>query len=170
MALESKTDIEKLSITESFSSFFIKKLEKVMDISVIEENIKIMNDYKGKESFTAHLSKDIEFVLNTCFFNNSEIISPMKNLVFQKDNDIPNLYHIPMKYRRFFTKSEIISTGDIVILDKASASVVNILSPEPDEYILDMCAAPGIKTSLILDSTMDKSHILSIDFSKKRIK
>jgi 16S rRNA (cytosine967-C5)-methyltransferase len=150
IALNSKSNIERLSILEAIPSFFIKKLEEVMDISSIEDNLKFMNNFKQREYFTAHLNKVVDFN--------------------HKDSDIASLYHIPIQKKSQFIDSDLVKSGVMIILDKGSASVVDILSPNPNEFILDMCAAPGIKTSLISHYTKDESHLIAIDFSKERVK
>ncbi|MEM1873309.1 MAG: RsmB/NOP family class I SAM-dependent RNA methyltransferase [Acidilobaceae archaeon] len=53
--------------------------------------------------------------------------------------------------------------------DIASVVVVEELKPEPGDVILDACAAPGVKTSLISMLTEGKAKIIAIDLSYKRI-
>ena len=127
-----------------------------MDIQTIEENIRVMNDYKHVKYFTIHTNRDIGQIINT-----SEYV---------KDPEISNLYHIPIKSKSDFIKSELYSSRDIIILDKASATVVNLLFPGQNEFILDMCAAPGIKTSLISYYTKGRLYQIANDFSLERTK
>ncbi len=152
IALTGKSEIEKLSIKEATPSFLIKKLVNIMDIGTIEENLKVMNNFKDQKNFSAY------------FFTEEE------NNYFSKDLEVPNLFHVPINMKGQLINSELFSSGRIIILDKASASVVNILSPNPYDFILDMCAAPGVKTSLISHNTKHKSHIIAIDFSQERAK
>lgn len=53
--------------------------------------------------------------------------------------------------------------------DIASAAVVEALKPEPGDRILDACAAPGIKTSLIAMLAEGKVKIKAIDISGRRM-
>ncbi len=53
--------------------------------------------------------------------------------------------------------------------DIASAAVVEALNPQPGESILDACAAPGIKTSLISMLTEGKTKITAVDISGRRV-
>ncbi|MHA2088455.1 MAG: RsmB/NOP family class I SAM-dependent RNA methyltransferase, partial [Promethearchaeota archaeon] len=140
IALKGKSNVEKLSITESIPSFFIEKLQEVMDISSIREN----------------LSK------------NFKPASPQTDQIFKKDSDISHIYHIPLTYKVNFVDSKLVKSGDLIVLDKASASVVDLLYPEPKDFILDMCAAPGVKTSLISHYTKSNSNIIANDFSSER--
>ncbi|MFX1588305.1 MAG: hypothetical protein ACFFC1_09135 [Promethearchaeota archaeon] len=54
-------------------------------------------------------------------------------------------------------------------MDKASAAVVYLLSPQANELIGDLCAAPGIKTSLILNITKDQAKVMAFDFNRSRM-
>ena len=168
IALKNKNKIERLSIIASIPSFFIKKLQEVMNITFIEENLKYINNYKTKDFSTAFVNKNVDFILNSCFFKNFEDITTLSNQIFQKDSDIPYLYHIPKNYKNCINDSELYQSGDIIMLDKASASVVDILSPNSGESLLDMCAAPGVKTSIISHYLRGKAHHLAIDFSQLR--
>ncbi|MDM7275836.1 MAG: RsmB/NOP family class I SAM-dependent RNA methyltransferase [Thermoprotei archaeon] len=53
--------------------------------------------------------------------------------------------------------------------DIASAAVVEALNPQPGDSILDACAAPGIKTSLIAMLTEGKTRITAVDISGRRV-
>ncbi|RLG88968.1 MAG: RsmB/NOP family class I SAM-dependent RNA methyltransferase [Thermoprotei archaeon] len=54
--------------------------------------------------------------------------------------------------------------------DKASVMVVDVLKPEPGDVIADLASAPGLKTSLIMMLTENRSKIVAIDVSLKRLK
>ena len=53
--------------------------------------------------------------------------------------------------------------------DKASAAVVEALKPEPGDTIVDMAAAPGMKTSLIMMLTENRARVVAVDISVKRL-
>ncbi|MEN3000131.1 MAG: RsmB/NOP family class I SAM-dependent RNA methyltransferase [Acidilobaceae archaeon] len=53
--------------------------------------------------------------------------------------------------------------------DVASAAVVEALRPSPGERIVDACAAPGIKTSLILALAEGNARVTAIDISGRRM-
>ncbi len=168
IALKGKSNIERLSITESIPSFFIEKLQEVMDSSYIKENLRFMNSFKEKDYFSTYLAKDVDFILSTSSFKNFKPVTSQTDQIFQKDSNVSHLYHIPINLKNKFVDSELVHSGDIIILDKASASIVDLLFPEPEDLILDMCAAPGVKTSLISHYTKNKSKIIAIDFSSER--
>lgn len=59
--------------------------------------------------------------------------------------------------------------GWITIQDLSSQQCVELLAPKNGEYILDLCSAPGGKTTYILEIA-PKSHLLTVDIDKLRIK
>nr|BET44783.1 MAG: 16S rRNA (cytosine(967)-C(5))-methyltransferase RsmB [Candidatus Aschnera chinzeii] len=59
--------------------------------------------------------------------------------------------------------------GWITVQDISSQKCVELLEPKNYEHILDVCAAPGIKTTYILEIA-PKAHVVCIDINAKRIK
>ena len=59
--------------------------------------------------------------------------------------------------------------GHVVIQDEASQLVAALLSPQPGERVLDLCAAPGIKTSQ-LAAGLGGGHLIACDLSAKRLR
>ncbi|WP_348666388.1 16S rRNA (cytosine(967)-C(5))-methyltransferase RsmB [Arsenophonus symbiont of Ornithomya chloropus] len=58
--------------------------------------------------------------------------------------------------------------GWITIQDISSQKCVELLNPKNHEYILDLCAAPGGKTTHILEIA-PKAYVLAVDINKSRI-
>jgi len=170
IALKNKSEEERLSILESIPSFFIQKLKKVMDSETLSDNLRAMNNVQEKNYFTVYLNKDIEFVLNSCFFQTLHSKIAQQGNLFKKDSEIFHIYHIPNKYKSQIISSALNASGDLIILDKGSAIIIDLLAPNPNDLILDMCAAPGVKTSLIFHYTRDQAHIIAADFSLNRVK
>ena len=59
--------------------------------------------------------------------------------------------------------------GRAVIQDEASQLVAALLSPQPGDRVLDLCAAPGIKTRQ-LATALGSGHLIACDLSSKRLR
>lgn len=64
--------------------------------------------------------------------------------------------------------SERIEQGEIVPQSLASQLVVHKLDPRPGERILDMCAAPGGKTTFIADLVGADGHVIGVELHEHR--
>ena len=64
---------------------------------------------------------------------------------------------------------ELAANGQIYLQDEASQLVAQMLDARPGERILDLCAAPGGKTTLIADRTGDNAMIIAADRSASRL-
>jgi tRNA (cytosine49-C5)-methyltransferase len=65
--------------------------------------------------------------------------------------------------------SELVASGQVYIQNAASWLPVLALDPQPGEVILDVCAAPGGKTSHIAAATANQAHITANDNSRPRL-
>jgi 16S rRNA (cytosine967-C5)-methyltransferase len=64
---------------------------------------------------------------------------------------------------------ELSAAGQIYLQDEASQLVAQELEVEPGERVLDLCAAPGGKTTLIADRSGDSAFIVAADRSATRM-
>lgn len=60
--------------------------------------------------------------------------------------------------------------GYFFIQDKASCFAAEAANPKPNETVLDVCAAPGAKTTYLAQLMQNKGGIYSVDYSKRRMK
>jgi len=60
--------------------------------------------------------------------------------------------------------------GQIIMQDKASILVGEVAHPEPGDVVLDVCAAPGVKTSHLAQFMQNTGRILSVDYNPRRLK
>jgi 16S rRNA (cytosine967-C5)-methyltransferase len=61
-----------------------------------------------------------------------------------------------------------IAAGELTPQSRGSAAVVEVLDPQPEEQILDLCAGPGIKTGQIAERTGDRSTVISVELDPER--
>lgn len=58
--------------------------------------------------------------------------------------------------------------NEVLLQDKASVLTVHALSPAPNDFIWDACAAPGMKTQLIWELMEKKGKVIATESSSKR--
>lgn len=63
---------------------------------------------------------------------------------------------------------ELVQSGEIYIQDEASQLVAEIVSAQPGDRVLDLCAAPGGKTTLIAHREREAS-VVAMDISTRRL-
>ena len=88
--------------------------------------------------------------------------NPPKNVVAVEVEQ--SLYHIPM-----LRETNPWNEGLFYQQTIPSAVTVHILDPQPGEKILDMCAAPGGKTTHIAQLTKGKARIVAVDHSNRKV-
>ncbi len=67
-------------------------------------------------------------------------------------------------------KADCYRQGWCVQQDTASQLIVEILDPAPGERILDLCAAPGIKTTHIAEKMADQGRVVALDRNLARLR
>ncbi len=94
--------------------------------------------------------------------NFNESLRKRKGIVVNVEK---SLYMLPS-----FRESDLFLKGYIYPQSLPALVAVRALEPEPNEKILDMCAAPGGKTSYIAQLTKNKAKIIAVDRSRKKVK
>lgn len=100
--------------------------------------------------------KTIENALN-------ELAIPFQQIAWKNDALI-----IPIEYRSVVLRNDIYQQGLLYSQNLSSQLAPMILDPQPGEEILDMCAAPGGKTSQIACMMQDKGRIAAVEKVKTR--
>jgi 16S rRNA (cytosine967-C5)-methyltransferase len=59
--------------------------------------------------------------------------------------------------------------GLFTVQDLSASQAVRILDPQPGWSILDLCAAPGTKTTQLAEATRDAAHIFATDINPDRL-
>jgi 16S rRNA (cytosine967-C5)-methyltransferase len=82
---------------------------------------------------------------------------------------LPDESMIRIKTARAVTDLPGFGEGLFTIQDVTASQAVRILQPQPDWTILDLCAAPGGKTTQLAELTGDSAKIIATDISSERL-
>lgn len=63
---------------------------------------------------------------------------------------------------------ELVEAGELTPQSRGSAAVVEVLDPQPEEHVLDLCAGPGIKTGQIAARMADRGETISVEVDAER--
>ncbi|MBY9015571.1 MAG: RsmB/NOP family class I SAM-dependent RNA methyltransferase [Candidatus Lokiarchaeota archaeon] len=140
-----------------------------MDLETIRANIKQMDGKEGNET--------LFFRLNDLLFDKNQqgsldfILKELQEqgINVKRDTHFSKVFYTESKNKKNILLNRLYKEGKLVIHDKASFAVTHLLDPQANELICDMCAAPGIKTSIIAQLSQNQAKIIVNDFSKQRL-
>jgi 16S rRNA (cytosine967-C5)-methyltransferase len=119
----------------------------------------------------ADLQKPPEYVrLNTLKSNQSKILERFKaeDVKAEKIEQLACVYEV-MGTKVPLAKMESFKDGLFYIQDKASCFAAEAADPKPGSVVLDVCAAPGAKTTYLAQLMQNSGSIYSVDYSKRRM-
>jgi len=87
----------------------------------------------------------------------------------KKVRQLKHTYKI-VQSKRPMARTKSFKDGLFYIQDKASCLAAEVANPQADMTVLDICAAPGAKTTYLAQLMMNEGTIYSIDYSKRRMK
>lgn len=64
---------------------------------------------------------------------------------------------------------EEINSGALYVADPSTRYAIDLLAPQPDEEILDVCAAPGGKSAAIIGATGGRARLTATDLHEHRL-
>jgi 16S rRNA (cytosine1407-C5)-methyltransferase len=138
---------------------FVEKVQKIFG----PKHARIMKHLYSKPPTT--------FRINTNKTSTSDALLQLKNEGFKiKPGPLKNSYIVEDRPdNKKLSETELFNHGKIYIQRLSSMVPVNMLAPKEGEKILDLCAAPGSKTSQIALVTNCKSQIVAVDNNKNRV-
>lgn len=143
---------------DSFSLEFLKKL-----LSNEYSNNYVYNILDGYK-----VNRKTTIRVNTLISTFEEVIQFLdkNNISYSAVSDIQNAIIINDSYD--VTKTKLYENGAIYLQSLSSMLPPLILNPKEDAHILDMCAAPGSKTTQLAALTNNKACITACEFDKIR--
>lgn len=88
--------------------------------------------------------------------------------VLEKVQCLKNTYKL-IETKKPLTRTNSFSQGLFYIQDKASCLATEIANPQPGNMVIDVCAAPGAKTTYLAQLMENKGKIVSVDYSERRM-
>lgn len=156
---EIEDDVERITKTTSMPIWIIKELSKNRNIKEVEE---ICINLNKKPKINIRINKlktsiqEVEKILTEEKIQYNKIAEEMPEfLEIEKIKDIEN--------NEFFKK------GYFTVQDISAGLTVKILSPKPNEIVLDACSAPGGKTTYIAEMMENKGKIIAGDIYEHRL-
>lgn len=151
---------ERLGLSTFNPTWFVKYCYKIFGrreaLSFLESSMKVSPTYIRVNTLRMASEKKILKILK------------------QEEIELEKVEHFRHTYKLLNTKKPLSRTssfrkGLFCIQDKASCLATEVANPKPQMDIIDMCAAPGIKTSYMAQLMQNKGRIYSLDFSKRRM-
>ena len=152
-------DIKSLSIRYSFP----------------EEITRYIYDFYGMDYTKAYLRdadriKNLAIRVNSLKTNREELKNKLIDGGFKvEEGDISNMSLI-VKNPAGLASSKLFKAGFFTIQQEASMKTVEVLDPKENTRILDLCAAPGTKTSYLAEYTKNTAKIVANDLAKSKNK
>ncbi|MGC8738175.1 MAG: 16S rRNA (cytosine(967)-C(5))-methyltransferase RsmB [Candidatus Hydrogenedens sp.] len=106
---------------------------------------------------------------NTMLTNREELKKRLKKIGIEAQPVTPIPEELSLNSTYLLTDCPLMRQGLYTIQDPASMLSVHALNPQADDIILDICSAPGTKTTHIAEFTRNQSKIFSIEIHPGRI-
>lgn len=166
---------------------FIRDEEEIAKIKESDDIKSLSIRYSLPEQLTRYIFNNygIEYTKNFLRYINSEQIISIRvnNLKTDKDKLKKTLEDKGFKVEngnlsanalKILNPSGLVNTdefknGFFTIQQEGSMKTIEILDPREDSKILDLCAAPGTKTSYIGEYIKNKGQIIANDISKEKL-
>ena len=137
----------------------------------VRYNFKLLGRKEAIAMLEANMQTSPTYVrLNTLKTDENEILERLVKDVMkvEKVEKLKHSYKV-VSARHPLTRTASFREGLFYIQDKASCFAAEAADPKPGTTLLDVCAAPGAKTTYLAQLMQNKGIIYSIDYSRRRM-
>lgn len=156
-SFENLDEIERLSIEYSYPTWLVAYLLKDYDYDVVTELLKYNDDVKANA-----------IRINTLLSSYEEVTEALDKEKI--DYEVSNLVNDGMIVNKSLIDHSLFKEGKITIQDIASQMVTEVTNPEENSTIIDLCSAPGGKTSHLAAWMNNTGIIYACDIYPHKIK
>lgn len=151
-------ELNELHCIYSYPKWFVDRLLELMPKSDVEKLLESMNE------------KVLWLRINTLKSSIEGVLRELDNegVEYVVYKEIPYMIKV-LKTRKPLRLLNVVKEFKAIPQDLSSAAVVEALKPEPGDHILDLTAAPGMKTSLIMMLTDNRVKVVACDLSLRRV-
>ncbi|MDD7382845.1 MAG: 16S rRNA (cytosine(967)-C(5))-methyltransferase RsmB [Peptoniphilaceae bacterium] len=153
-----ESGIDYISIKNSHPIWMIKYLNLYYDLSFLSRFTELNN---GIQRFSIRV--------NRLKITKENLIYELEKLNFKLFESKISDNCIIIKNPNNILETSLFKEGYFSVQSEPSAKVVEILNPKENSVILDLCAAPGSKTSYIAEYTNNNSSIIANDIIEKKL-
>lgn len=87
---------------------------------------------------------------------------------FVSDIHVNDLFVFPPSSKRYWALCALVKDSKVILQDKASCLPAFLLNPPRGSYVLDMCAAPGMKTSHLTAMMKNRGTVWAVEKNTSR--
>ncbi|MCW4018774.1 MAG: RsmB/NOP family class I SAM-dependent RNA methyltransferase [Candidatus Bathyarchaeota archaeon] len=179
---------ETLREVEPYLGFLLtQKIEPILEAAKDEEKVALQTyhpawfvkycfDLFGKEEAVAFLEGNLTppetcIRLSTLRSSQEEILQKLdaEGVTLEKVEPLKHTYRV-IRSKNSLNRIDSYRLGFFYIQDKASCFAAEAADPKPDDTVLDLCAAPGAKTTYLAQLMQNRGVVYSVDYSKRRMK
>jgi len=153
-------DLERLSIQYSHPIWLVKKWFDLFGLSFTEDLLKANNE-----------TPKLILRTNTLLITREDLMTKLisSGLECELSDIVEEGIIVTSLGTMNIDQLEAYKLGEFIVQDESSIKVGHILAPKAGEYVLDLCAAPGGKTTHMSQLMGNKGQIYSCDISKAKL-
>jgi len=146
-------------------------LQMFQPLWFVEYCYKLLGRHEAMQYFESTLTSTPTYIrINTLKSPEEKSLGKLSSegVSLEKVKRLPYTYKV-VDSRQPLARTASFNDGLFYVQDKASCLATEVASPESGMTVLDVCAAPGAKTTHIAQLMKNRGRIYSVDYSTRRI-